>query len=374
MNGWHDRLNQARSWLQDKRLDALVAFSNGQNSFLESNAVYVLTNYRAIGESAAIVTHEGEIILIVTPSWDGERARCMSKANEVVASDDLAEAVCTWLKNNSLAAGSKMAASSLQKQRAVLTTRFTGFIGHEPVDADLLVPYLARIRDAEEIASARRATSIAELGYERLKSSVRPGMREYELAADIYCYMKELGAEDNFLLMSASQHHLAVRAAGERTLEEGDVILAEITPCFSGQFVQLCRTVTLGKPSDTLREKYSLLQRAMLRGMEAATPGTKVSEAVEAMNECFRDAGYGDFCQPPYMRVRGHGLGITSNLPGDLHIGNDTAFEEGMMFVMHPNQYVPETGYLMCGETVVISHNGAISLSERDSVLDEIEL
>ncbi len=41
-----------------------------------------------------------------------------------------------------------------------------------------------------------------------------------------------------------------------------------------------------------------------------------------------------------------------------------------MVFVMHPNQYIPETGYLMCGETVVIPHNGAISLSEADAELD----
>jgi hypothetical protein len=43
-----------------------------------------------------------------------------------------------------------------------------------------------------------------------------------------------------------------------------------------------------------------------------------------------------------------------------------------MVFVMHPNQYIPETGYLMCGESVVISHNGAISLSERGSEVDSV--
>jgi Xaa-Pro aminopeptidase len=72
------------------------------------------------------------------------------------------------------------------------------------------------------------------------------------------------------------------------------------------------------------------------------------------------------------MRVRGHGLGITSELPGDLTVDKNTVFEEGMVFVMHPNQYIPETGYLMCGESVVISHNGAISLSKRDSELDSV--
>lgn len=374
MNGLRDRLNQARQWIEENRLDALVAFSDGQNSFLESNAVYALTNFRAIGESAAIVSREGEVILIVTPSWDGERARAVSLANDVVASDDLIAALSERVEARTLSARGKLAVSNLQKQRRAIAAKFVEAIGYSPVDAGPLVSHLARIRSAEELASTRRAVSIAELGYERLKSSVRPGMREYELAAEIYCYMKELGAEDNFLLMSASQHNLAVRAAGERTLEAGDVILAEITPCFAGQFAQICRTVTIGPASDLIREKYALLQRAMLRGMETATPGTRASEATEAINECFREAGYAAYCRAPFMRVRGHGLGITSNQPGDLGVDNETLFEEGMTFVMHPNQYLPETGYLMCGETVVISHNGAVSLSERDSVLDAIAL
>ena len=75
---------------------------------------------------------------------------------------------------------------------------------------------------------------------------VRPGMREFELAAELYCFMKSLGAEDNFLLLSASQHNLAVRAAGGRILDVGDIILSEITPCYQGQFAQLCRTTVVG--------------------------------------------------------------------------------------------------------------------------------
>jgi len=37
---------------------------------------------------------------------------------------------------------------------------------------------------------------------------------------------------------------------------------------------------------------------------------------------------------------------------------------------MHPNQYLPETGYLMCGEPVVITPAGARALSARAAELD----
>jgi Xaa-Pro aminopeptidase len=72
------------------------------------------------------------------------------------------------------------------------------------------------------------------------------------------------------------------------------------------------------------------------------------------------------------MRVRGHGLGITSDLPGDLTVESEGLLEEGMMFVMHPNQYLPETGYLMCGEPVVITPQGAKALSSREAELDSV--
>jgi len=101
-------------------------------------------------------------------------------------------------------------------------------------------------------------------------------------------------------------------------------------------------------------------------------PGATAGDVCAAMDGCFRAAGYGDYCRPPYMRVRGHGLGITSDLPGDITAESTTRLEEGMIFVMHPNQYIPETGYLMCGEPVVITRDGAKALSARMAELDSV--
>jgi Xaa-Pro aminopeptidase len=46
--------------------------------------------------------------------------------------------------------------------------------------------------------------------------------------------------------------------------------------------------------------------------------------------------------------------------------------EAGMTFVMHPNQYLPETGYLMCGEPVLITEEGAQALSANLAELDSV--
>ena len=365
------RLGETVRYLEAEALDGLVAVNCGHNSFLESHAVFVLSGVRPIGESAVVVSRSGASTLIVTPAWDAERARPLSRTDRTVGTDDLPGELATVLAAHKLD-GRKAVAVGLAVVAQGLAQRIEAALGGDCRTNELFIRQLARIRSAEELAAAEKATAIAEQGYQHMLACVRPGMREYELAAELYCAMKKLGAEDNFLLLSASQHNLAVRAAGGRVLDVGDVILSEITPCYQGQFAQLCRTTVIGEPSPVMREKYALLQSAMRAGQKAAVPGASVRDVTEAMDGCFRAAGYGDYCRPPYMRVRGHGLGITSDLPGDLTAESDAKLEEGMIFVMHPNQYIPETGYLMCGEPVVITPNGARALSKRVAELDSM--
>jgi Xaa-Pro dipeptidase len=345
--------------------------SDGMNSFLESNAVWVLGGARLMGEGAFVLDCQGRSTLIVTPPWDVERAAEQSFADETTGTSDLAGALASIVKayrvnpTRTISVGLPLLGQRLVDRIAVA-------LGAMPVPADDFARDLAKIRTAQELAATKHAAWIAEQGYDRLLQMARPGMAEFELAAELYCFMKSLGAEDNFLLLSASQHNLAVRAAGQRILDEGDILLSEITPCYRGQFAQICRTTVIGEPQPILNEKYAVLQEAMVQGLAAGRSGAKVTDVTRAINGIFKTAGYGDYCRPPFMRVRGHGLGITSNRPGDLVEGNERVLEAGMVFVMHPNQYIPEIGYLMCGDTVIIADEGAKSLSTARARLDFI--
>jgi Xaa-Pro dipeptidase len=365
------RLAQATQYLNDHALDGLIAFTNGLNNFLDANAVYVFSGARAIGESAVVLDRDGRSTLIVTPAWDAERAATVSATDHTIGADDLAEALRSVFGQHRLT-GKRTVSVGLSLLGQGLATRVSAALDGSPRPADDLARDLARIRSAEELAAAERATVIAERGYERLLEFARPGLREFELAAELYCFMKKLGAEDNFLLLSASQHNLAVRAAGERILDTGDIILSEITPCYRGQFVQICRTTVIGEPPPATRKNYVILQDAMAEGLAAARAGASVAHVTRGMNTVFGKSGYADYCRPPYMRVRGHGLGITSDRPGDIVERNERLLESGMMFVMHPNQYLPDSGYLMCGESVVVTPTGARALSARPAELDVI--
>ena len=120
--------------------------------------------------------------------------------------------------------------------------------------------------------------------------------------------------------------------------------------------------MVFGEPAPMVREKYAILHKAMGLGMEAAQTGAPASAVAKAINGTFIEYGYEQYCRPPFMRVRGHGLGCGSFAPGSLEDDNKTELEEGMTFIIHPNQYLPETGYLTLGDTVVMGKDKAESL------------
>ena len=197
----------------------------------------------------------------------------------------------------------------------------------------------------------------------------RPTMSEDELAVELKWYMKSLGADDNFLMLCASPHNRAVAPSNGRKLQFGDIILAEITPSVRGQLAQICRTVVIGRPSTELADKYNLVLQAMDRGIAAAVPGAPMSEVCRAINAVLEARGYGEYCHPPHIRRRGHGLGFASVRPGDVALDNPTVLEPDMVFMIHPNQYLPETGYLLCGEPVVLTESGAEPLTAQKAEL-----
>jgi len=372
MDVYESRMAKLRQGMETSGLDLLVIYSNGCHSFLASDAVRYVTGFKPMGpHSAVLLPRDGDPILILTPALDSVRAKKRSAVKRLIATDDFAADFARAVSSQRLhpcKAGVIGGWRMTRGTRDLINSQFTVPLAAFDEEFD----NIARARDQLELQLSERAAEIAERGYARLLEVVRPGMLEYELAGEVECYMKSLGADDNFQLMSASQHNLAVRAPSDRRLDVGDVILAEISPSVEGQFVQICRTAVIGPATDIQREKYQLLIDAMLAGMRAGVPGTTVREVVQAMNEVVTRAGYGKYCFPPYMRARGHGLGLGSASPGDLMLENETRLVAGMTFVIHPNQYIPETGYFLVGEPVVVTDAGLKPLTRRQPGLDSI--
>jgi Xaa-Pro aminopeptidase len=235
---------------------------------------------------------------------------------------------------------------------------FLPLLDADVVEAGDLIAALATTRTEVELERIARAAAIADEGFQALREAARVGMREYELAAEIEYAMQCAGSDDNYGLLGAGSHNLAVRAPTDRRIAAGDVVIGEITPCYRGCFAQLCRTLVLGTPTDLQREKYDLLLRAEDAGFAAALAGRRSSDIATAVNSVIGGAGYAEYCRQPYMRTRGHGLGFGGVVPYDVTEDSGPTLAVNMTMVIHPNQYIPETGYMMLGDTVVIEAAG----------------
>jgi Xaa-Pro aminopeptidase len=367
-----DRLCAIRAGMIEHELDLIVAVHDGAHFIETPNPVFVLSGFKSLGPAAVVLPRDGDASLIVTPTWDAERAAERCPGLRVIAADDVVDALApTAASDRSRGAGIGIA--GLMFTRWEIASRLAQMLPRASA-ADGIVFDAAAAKTVDEIANARAATRIAELGYARLLEIARPGMSEDELAVELRWHTRTLGAEDNFLLLCAGPRNAAVAPSNGRVMERGDILIAEITPSYRGQLAQICRTATLGPAGGELRRKYDLLVRAMNAGIGAARPGIAMAEVCRAINAVLEAQGYGEYCHPPYIRRRGHGLGFGSIRPGDVSLDNDTVLTEGMVFMIHPNQHLPETGYLLCGEPVLVTARGAEPLTQRRSELAEIGL
>jgi Xaa-Pro dipeptidase len=362
------RVNAVRRRMAEEGFDRLIAVHDGAHFIETPNPVTVLSGFKSIGP-AAVVLEPKSVRLVVTPAWDAARARSECPGIEIVAAGDVVDGLVAELQGGAQRA-TGIAGVPFAPWRIVrrIEDALPGMRA-----ADVIVFDAAHSKTAEEIANAREATRIAELGFERLLELAKPGVSEDELAAELRWHSKSLGAEDNFLLLCAGPHNRAVQPSHGRRLRLGDIVLAEITPSYRGQLAQICRTAVLGPPSATLSEKYALVVEAMNAGIAAARPGAAMADVCRAVNSVLEAHGYGEFCCPPCIRRRGHGLGFASIRPGDVALDNETKLEPGMVFMIHPNQYLPETGYLLCGEPVVLTETGAERLTERQAALAALD-
>ena len=151
---------------------------------------------------------------------------------------------------------------------------------------------------------------IVDVGAKAMVDFARPGVSEFELVARMEYAMRMAGADDVFILISTGPHNQELHEPSERKLEQGDLILGEITPAKDGQFIQLCRTVVLGKPSRELVKGYDLLLEALSTALAEVRAGAPAGLMSKAMNAVISNAGYAKYCYPPYMRARGHGFGV----------------------------------------------------------------
>jgi Xaa-Pro dipeptidase len=352
----HSKREKTLDLLKKKTVDGLIVFSGGTCSILRPSYLHYFAGFRPLGpRNAAVVSRTGEIKLLVDPPWDAPRAKEKSWIEDVKGTADFVNDLVSAMREFGIS-GSVGLIGSREMTRVV----YEAVAGQARiVAADDIIEELAREKSPRELEVVKETARIADAGFQAFLDHARLGTREYELAAEMECTMRTAGADDIFILLSSGSHNFEMHEPRDRRLEEGDIVIGEITPVLEGQFFQLCRTVVVGEASPLLKSKYEILLCALDETLKHVKSGAPASVISKVMNGVIGNAGYKEYCYPPHMRARGHGFGAGSIAPGGA-IDDDTTtlLEKDQVVVIHPNQYLPEVGYLACGETYLIVEGG----------------
>lgn len=135
------------------------------------------------------------------------------------------------------------------------------------------------INSPAEIEFLRKSGEIADEGFKAMLEVARPGVSEALLTASCESAMIKAGGElGNFILVGSgpwSERAGTIPIGGsQRILEEGDIILTEITANYGGYYTQFCRPISLGAPPDDFMELCALHKEMYNACRQALRPGT----------------------------------------------------------------------------------------------------
>jgi len=350
--------------MADAGIEHIVLYGNAwQGDYLRYAADFAILE----GHGIAVVSSDGATELFLDSATEAERAEAETTETAIHFVPEVARALAARLDP---VANHRLAAAPRRFLPNWLVDKGRRFVLE---DATALLDRLLMHKLPAEIAALRRAAQMADDAYTVFRDAVKPGRRQYEVAADIEGYLRRRGCPDNFMIIgSGGTDVLGMTPPSERRIAPGDLVTTELTPAVDGYFAQICRTLVVGKANDAQRRAFDVFREALAAGIAAVRPGATAADVARAENDIFRKYGLGDYTTSKWTRVRGHGIGMFCDSKPHLLEDVDTPLAPGMALIVHPNTYHPEVGYIVLGDAVVVTENGAEVLCKTPRELFEV--
>ncbi|NJN17559.1 MAG: aminopeptidase P family protein [Oscillochloris sp.] len=242
--------------------------------------------------------------------------------------------------------------------------------GIRTTNADPLIAELRMVKDEAELARIEAAVRIVETALERTIAQIQVGMSERQLSKILSEEIMAAGAEaesfDNLIGSGpngANPHH----NNGDRTFRPGDLIVIDCGARYQGYISDITRTVALGEPVPEARRVYDLVLAANEAGKGVCRPEITGAEVDAAARGVIEASGYGEY----FIHRTGHGFGMETHELPNMMAGSDEPLAPGTTFTVEPGIYLPGKFGVRIEDDIVITADGARSLTtfRRDLIV-----
>jgi Xaa-Pro aminopeptidase len=191
---------------------------------------------------------------------------------------------------------------------------------------------------------------------------LKPGMKEYEVAAEIEYAMRKRGSYGTAFETAVSSGPRSAFPHGgcsDRELREGDLVVVDFGATYKFYRSDMTRTLMAGQPLEKQKKLYEIVKAAQEKAFEAIKPNVKAKDVDAVARKIIEDAGYGEY----FVHGLGHGVGLEVHEPPTLSSSSKEALTVGNVVTDEPGIYLVGYGGVRVEDTVLVQKNGAEKLT-----------
>lgn len=234
---------------------------------------------------------------------------------------------------------------------------------NELVETEGIIEKQRRIKDEEEINNIKKACEITDKCFEFLKNYIKIGMTEREIAYKIEEFFIKNGAEGlSFkpIVASGANSSMPHSIATDKKIEEGDIILIDLGCKYKGYCSDMTRTIFMGKMDDTIKTAYDVVLGVQERAISQMQDGVNIKNITKEAEQELKINRF------DILHALGHGVGLDVHENPVLTSKYDNVLKENMVIAVEPGVYVPKSFGIRIEDTVLITKNGCIKLTNSE--------
>lgn len=238
-----------------------------------------------------------------------------------------------------------------------------GLPGVEFVDITDEFDMIKALKSKEEMDCVREAARLHDAAWSALPAIVKPGMKEYQIRAEVIRLLMDMGSEEHLVFMGTAEPYkpcgMSTFQYANRTMKEGDygTLLVEVSGP-GGYYCESARNFCFGEPYKELQDAWDAAKEAQQLTADLLTPGRPAIEIVAKYNAFVGDKGY-SLEGRLYGHSQGYDLIERPAFMASHPYGEETMeIRAGMNISLHP-YFIDEVQTVYINDNYYVTESGA---------------